>query len=113
MPRLASGSLPAYRRYEAAGQAMVTLAGQDHYLGPHGTKASRGEYAPVVSEWIAPVAGLSLHLRPVRSRSSNSSPIGGYHWRDRLQFYEYFHGDNGTGSRPFLVENESRKCEAR
>lgn len=53
MPRLSPGSLPAYRRHKASGQAMVTLAGRDHYLGPHGTKASRSEYDRVVSEWIA------------------------------------------------------------
>jgi hypothetical protein len=43
MPRL-THSVPKYRRHRASGQAVVTLADKDHYLGPHGTKASRLEY---------------------------------------------------------------------
>jgi integrase len=52
MPRL-SNSLPKYRRHKASGQAIVTLAGKHHYLGPHGTKASRLEYDRLISEWVA------------------------------------------------------------
>lgn len=52
MPRLVS-SPPAYRRHKASGQALVTLAGQDVYLGAHGTAASRREYDRVVGEWLA------------------------------------------------------------
>ena len=33
MPKLVA-SLPKYRRHKASGQAMVTIAGKDHYLGP-------------------------------------------------------------------------------
>jgi integrase len=32
---------------------VVTLSGQDFYLGPHGTKASKLEYDRVVAEWLA------------------------------------------------------------
>ncbi|MCR9293430.1 MAG: hypothetical protein NXI32_11970 [bacterium] len=39
MPRL-SHAVSKYRKHRASGQAIVTLAGKDHYLGPHGTKAS-------------------------------------------------------------------------
>ena len=39
MPR--PSSVPKYRKLRNSGQAIVTLSGQDHYLGPHGTKASR------------------------------------------------------------------------
>ena len=39
MPRLTSQN-PSYRRHKASGQAVVTLAGQDVYLGPH----ARGEH---------------------------------------------------------------------
>ena len=44
---------PAYRKHRRSGQAIVTLSGQDHYLGPHGTKASKSEYDRVVGEWLA------------------------------------------------------------
>ena len=44
MPRLAADRTPAYRKHKASGQAVVTLSGVDHYLGPHGTRASNAEY---------------------------------------------------------------------
>lgn len=43
MPRLVD-ALPKYRKYKASGQAVVTLNGRDHYLGPHGTSASKAFY---------------------------------------------------------------------
>lgn len=52
MPRLAH-SVPKYRRHRASGQAVVTLNGRDHYLGPHGTRASRMEYDRLIGEWLA------------------------------------------------------------
>jgi integrase len=51
MPRLTNRN-PSYRRH-ASGQAVVTLSGQDIYLGPHGTAASKREYDRVVGEWLA------------------------------------------------------------
>ena len=38
MPRL-TNSTPKYRKHRHSGQAVVTLAGKDHYLGKYGTKA--------------------------------------------------------------------------
>ncbi|QDS96906.1 hypothetical protein HG15A2_01650 [Adhaeretor mobilis] len=32
--------VPKCRKHRASGQAIVTLSGSDHYLGPRGTKAS-------------------------------------------------------------------------
>lgn len=52
MPRLSS-SIPKYRKHRASGQAIVTLSGTDHYLGPHGTAASKREYDRLVGEWQA------------------------------------------------------------
>lgn len=51
MPKLYE-SLPKYRKHKASGQAVVTLAGRDHYLGPHGVKASKLEYDRLVAEWL-------------------------------------------------------------
>jgi integrase len=45
--------VPRYRKHRASGQAIVTLSGQDVYLGPHGTKVSRLEYDRQVAEWLA------------------------------------------------------------
>ncbi len=52
MPRLVNET-PKYRKHRASGQAIVTIAGKDHYLGPHGSKASRIEYDRLVGEWLA------------------------------------------------------------
>jgi hypothetical protein len=52
MPKLSS-SVPKYRKHRASGQAVVTIAGKDHYLGPHGTKASKLEYDRLIAEWLA------------------------------------------------------------
>ena len=45
--------VPTYRHHRPSRQAVVTLAGQDIYLGRYGTAASRQEYDRVLSEWIA------------------------------------------------------------
>ena len=57
--------IPRYRRHKASGQAVVTLSGRDHYLGPYGTKTSRQEYDRLLAEWMA--AGRTirqLHRQP-------------------------------------------------
>ncbi|MFV1967217.1 MAG: tyrosine-type recombinase/integrase [Pirellulaceae bacterium] len=51
MPKL-SNSVPRYRKHKGSGQAVVTIAGQDHYLGPHGTKVSKREYDRLICEWL-------------------------------------------------------------
>ncbi|HEY2838059.1 MAG TPA: site-specific integrase [Pirellulales bacterium] len=53
MARSTGHSTPKYRKHRATGQAVVTVAGKDHYLGPHGTKASLVEYDRLVGEWLA------------------------------------------------------------
>ena len=52
MPKL-TNSLPKYRRHKPSGQAVVTLAGKDFYLGPYNTKASKTEYDRLIAEWLA------------------------------------------------------------
>jgi integrase len=46
-------ALPKYRKHKASGQAVVTIQGQDFYLGPWNTKASRVEYDRVIAEYLA------------------------------------------------------------
>jgi integrase len=48
-----SPSIPSYRFHKASGQAIVTLAGKDHYLGPHGTDESKDDYRRRVKEWLS------------------------------------------------------------
>ncbi len=44
---------PAYRLHKRTGQAVISLDGKDHYLGPHGFKASREAYDELISRWLA------------------------------------------------------------
>jgi integrase len=52
VPRL-KNRVPTYRKHRHSGQAIVTLSGQDYYLGPFGTKVSRAAYDARVAEWLA------------------------------------------------------------
>ena len=47
-----SKATPSYRKHKVSGQAVVTINGKDHYLGPHGTKASKLEYDRLIAEWL-------------------------------------------------------------
>src|SRR4051794_13506782 len=47
-----SPRIPTYRRHKPTGQAVVTLNGKDHYLGKHGTPASREKYGRLIAEWL-------------------------------------------------------------
>ena len=51
MPKL-KDRLPKYRRHHCSGQAIVTLDGVDHYLGPHGSQTSICEYDRLIAEWL-------------------------------------------------------------
>ncbi|TWU39143.1 Tyrosine recombinase XerC [Novipirellula aureliae] len=52
MPRLRN-AVPKYRKHKATGQAVVTIAGFDHYLGKFNSKASRMLYDRLIGEWLA------------------------------------------------------------
>src|SRR5437868_2735797 len=56
---------PAYRHHRPSGQAVVTLNGRDHYLGPYGTPESKSEYDRLVAEWLT--NGRRLALEPNRA----------------------------------------------
>ena len=52
MSRLCA-AVPKYRNHRASGQAVVTIQGKDHYLGPWKSKASKLEYDRLIGEWLA------------------------------------------------------------
>jgi len=62
MPRLTK-AVPKYQKHRASGQAVVRLNGQDFYLGPHGTKASKIEYDRVIGEWLVGGRQLAMSAR--------------------------------------------------
>jgi hypothetical protein len=37
-------AVPKYRKHRASGQAVITILGREHYLGPHGSQVSRDAY---------------------------------------------------------------------
>lgn len=45
--------IPSYRIHKPSGRAVVTLSGHDHYLGEHGSEASRREYDRLIALWLA------------------------------------------------------------
>ena len=47
MPRLVAAT-PKYRHHRASGQAVVTIAGKDHYVGPWKSKVSQAEYDQLI-----------------------------------------------------------------
>jgi len=52
MPRLTQ-ALPHYRLHRASGQAVVTLGGRDHYLGPYGSPRSHQMRDQLIAKWLA------------------------------------------------------------
>jgi hypothetical protein len=52
MPKL-NGRLPKYRKHKHSGKAVVTLNGEDHYLGVHGSEERLGLYDKLIAQWLA------------------------------------------------------------
>jgi integrase len=69
MPRLSPDKNPRYRLHRPSGQAVVTLSGEDHYLGRYNSKPSRELYNRKLAEWYT--AGRA----PLRSRDSHDLTI--------------------------------------
>ena len=90
MPRTAGPSIPKYRRRRASGQAVVTLGGKDHYLGPHGSKASQREYD-------RRMAGRRPHIRKPCRMASRQSPPSPRQQRESAECGEDERGGLGDG----------------
>jgi hypothetical protein len=52
MPKLIN-AIPKYRKHKQSGQAIVTLNGRDHLLGPWNSATSKTKYDRLVAEWLA------------------------------------------------------------
>ena len=66
------------------GQAIVTIAGRDHYLGPHGTKASHALYDRLVAELLS--AGRQV-IEPARASSITVVEVLAAFWRHCKAYY--------------------------
>jgi hypothetical protein len=52
MPATLSPRPPKYRRHKATGQAIVTIAGRDFYLGKFNSAASKEQYRRLIAEYL-------------------------------------------------------------
>jgi hypothetical protein len=50
LPRISGFTTPKHRKHKASGQAVVTIAGRDHYLGPWRSRISHVEYDRLIGE---------------------------------------------------------------
>jgi len=83
MPRLVAAT-PKYRHHRASGQAVVTIAGKDHYLGPWKSKASTVEYDRLIGEWLA--AGRPTARPPATGEITVMEVVRAF-WRHAQAFY--------------------------
>ena len=83
MPRLVNAT-PKYRKHKATGQAIVTIQGKDHYLGPWQSKASKIEYDRLIGEWLA--AGRPTD-RPGRGLDLTVTELIAAYWKYVKQRY--------------------------
>lgn len=83
MPRLVY-QIPKYRKHKASGQAVVTIGGKDHYLGPYGTKASHMLYDRLVAEFLA--AGRQV-IEPAKAESITVVEVLAAFWRHCKAYY--------------------------
>jgi integrase len=84
MPRNSlSSRLPKYRKHRASGQAIVTLSGLDHYLGPHGTNTSKLEYDRLIAEWLQN----GRHLRAREDQSLTVIEVIAAYFRYARSYY--------------------------
>ena len=97
MPR--RNRLPSYRLHRATGLAVVTIAGKDRYLGPHGSAESQALYDRLIAEWLA--AG-----RPAASSGSTVDELVAAYVRHAEDWYR-------KGDRPTSQLERVRKALAR
>lgn len=83
MPKL-TNSLPKYRKHRSSGQAVVSIAGHDVYLGPHGTKASRAEYDRVIAEYLA--SG-RRHSSDIKKKPATINQLILAYWKHAKGYY--------------------------
>ncbi len=82
MPRLVH-AVPKYRKHRASGQAIVSIAGKDHYLGPHGTKASKHLYDRLIAEYLLD----SRQNRPVGDTRISVVEVLALFWKHCKVYY--------------------------
>lgn len=72
------GRTPSYRLHKASGQAVVTISGHDHYLGRHGSDASRKAYDALIGRWMA--GGRGAVVETDRGATVSEVVVGFWAW---------------------------------
>ena len=94
--------VPKYRHHKASGQAIVTLSGHDHYLGPHDSPASHSAYEKLVAEWLG--NGRQL-VPPARLGTlSVNELLAAY-----LAFAESYYSRNGKPTSEYVAVRDAMK----
>lgn len=94
MPRL-TVSTPKDRHHRASGQAVVTIAGTDRYLGPWKSRGSIVEYDRLVGEWLA--AGRPTAL-PAAAHQLTVAELLASFWRFCQGHYKKHGRETGTAA---------------
>lgn len=76
---------PKYRLHKPSGQDVVTINGRDHYLGHHGSEASREAYDRLIGEWLACVRSNALDSR---MNSLTVAEVAAAYWHYAQGFYQ-------------------------
>ena len=58
-------SVPSYLLHKATGQAYVRIAGQNRYLGKHGSAESQERYAALIAELATKPPTVALEVRVI------------------------------------------------
>lgn len=107
MPRL-THALPRYRLHRASGQAVVTLGGRDHYLGPFGSSRSYQARDQLIAEWLANGRrdpGATAVAAPV-----SVNDLAAAYWKFALGYY--VKEGKPTGETAVIKMALRRLCEA-
>ena len=95
--------IPTYRLHRPTGQAVVTLAGKDHYLGKHGSPASRQAYDRLLAEYLATRAQHTSSANPPGDLTINELLMA--YW-DHV--YTYYQKDGQPTSEPETIRQALR-----
>ncbi len=91
-----------YRFHNASGQAIVTLSGHDHYLGPHDSPASHSAYEKLVAEWLG--NGRQLVPRSQLGAQSVNELLAAY-----LALAESYYSRNGKPTSEYVTVRDAMK----
>lgn len=93
-PKGSFKAFPQYRPHAGSGQAVVTLSGETHYLGPFGSAESKAEYDRLLAEWIA------NNRQPLRADDPTVTEVIAAFWAHAKNYYV-----NADGSPAGELEN--------